>query len=77
MIGEVASNGFKCFRQRISLGRILHCKFLSECRINFASIEKCVIVLTQIIRVEFVEFDGIDALAVLIDQLDHIFEKGM
>jgi hypothetical protein len=36
-----------------------------------------VIVLTQVIGVEFVEFDGIDALTVLVDQLHHVFEKSM
>lgn len=31
----------------------------------------------EVVSVEFVELYGVDALAVLIDQLHHIFQKGV
>jgi hypothetical protein len=39
--------------------------------------EQGLVVLAEVVGVEFVEFDGVDALAVLVDQLHHVFEEGV
>ncbi len=77
MIGKVAADGVKSLRQGVSLCRIYNCDFLGECGIKFSCIEKVLVMFTEVISVEFVEFDGVDALAVLVDQLDHVFEEGV
>lgn len=77
MIGEIATNGVESLGKRVPLGRVDNSYFLGECRVKLPGLKESLVVLAKIVGVELVELDGIDALAVLVDQLHHVFQEGV
>lgn len=77
MVGPVGGDGIDCFGEGVGLGRVGDCEFLGECGIEFSGVEEGDVVVPEVICGRLVEFEGVDALAVLVDQLDHVLEEGV
>jgi hypothetical protein len=75
MVGQISSEGFNSFGESVSFRNVVDCDFLGEGGIEFGGVDKGDVALADFLRGHFIEFEDVDALTVLVDQLHDVLQE--
>lgn len=73
--GDVAPQGLDSFGESVDLAIVLNWDLLGQWRGDFRGRDQRDVALAYVLNSNFIDFQGVDALTVLVDQLDNVLQE--